>query len=114
MVTHEVLDFLHGELVETHDLRVIPEGRRNDIPDFFLVICLDNHPCAVDSILASPVCVRKEMRSTGEKNMDDTCAGFCIGIMRDLDAASQGKEEHCPECRTTSKTDDRAWNQTLV
>jgi hypothetical protein len=70
VIAKEFVDFFHGEFIELHNLGMRPVRSRHYSSGLFLVVYFRNEPCFVIPVLAPPVCMREEMGTAFEEDLN--------------------------------------------
>ena len=82
MFPKDGVNLFDGKLVQTRDSRFGPERRRHDLPRFVLTVDVDDEPCLVIPVPASPVCVSHPVRTALLKDIDNPRARNPFGVVR--------------------------------
>ena len=77
-------------------VRLRAKRRRDNAPSLIFAIDLNQHPCLVHPVLASPICIAQEMGAGPEKDVDDPSTGHDRLFVRNL------YEESCRHLRSPS------------
>src|SRR5574341_2610672 len=72
VLSQNLIDLCHGELVELHDLGLSAESGRQNEPGFILVVHFRNDPGFMIAVPASPIRACHEMGAGLQEDFNDT------------------------------------------
>jgi hypothetical protein len=82
------VDLLYLEFIQSDNLGLSAISGRQDHSGLFLVVGLNNYPCGVFPVHASPIGVSQVMGTGRKKNLDEMGTGMLIAIMRNFNEKS--------------------------
>ena len=85
MATDNVVQLLDAELVQTNNLCVSTKRRRHQVTSFVFAVHRRDDPRTMAAIHASPICVRQQMGTGREKDLNSSHTGLKIGLVPNFD-----------------------------